>query len=250
VRTLVIIPAFNEEDCLGDVLAGLRAQAPELDVVVIDDGSTDATAAVARAAGVAVVSLPYNLGVGGAMRCGFRYALRLGYDRAVQIDADGQHDPVDVIRLLAELDGGADLVVGSRFAATDEGQRSRYEVGRTRRAAMAVMRRAVKVVSGREFTDVSSGFRAFSRSMLELFATNYSVDYLADTVEALLMAVRNGMRVVEVPVRMRVRAGGEPSTRNVKLVYHYVRLLVVVTSVTRRHRRPNEEGSSWSPSPT
>lgn len=251
MRTLVIIPAFNEEDCLAEVLAGLRAHTPDLDVVVVNDGSADHTAAVARAAGVAVVSLPYNLGVGGAMRCGFRYALRLGYDRAVQIDADGQHDPVDVIRLLAELDAGADLVIGSRFAATPEGERHRYEVGRTRRTAMAVLRRAVKVVSGREFTDVSSGFRAFSRPMLELFAASYSVDYLADTVEALLMAVRSGMRVVEVPVRMRLRAGGEPSTRNVKLVYHYVRLLVVVvTSVTRHHRRSHEEGSSWSPSPT
>ncbi|HET7653644.1 MAG TPA: glycosyltransferase family 2 protein [Acidimicrobiales bacterium] len=247
MKTLVIIPALDEEESLPGVLAALRAQTPELDVVVVDDGSKDATASVARNAGVAVVSLPYNLGVGGAMRTGFRYALRLGYERAVQLDADGQHDPTDAVRLLAELDAGADLVVGSRFANND----GHYEVGRTRRAAMRVMRRAVKIVSGREFTDPSSGFRAFSRPMLELFAANYSVDYLADTVEALLTAVRSGMRVVEVPVTMRVRAGGAPSTRNVKLVYHYLRLLVVVvTSVTRRHRRPHEEGSSWSPSPT
>jgi glycosyltransferase involved in cell wall biosynthesis len=247
MNTLVIIPALDEEESLPDVLAALRAETPDLDVVVIDDGSRDRTAAVARDAGVAVVSLPYNLGVGGAMRTGFRYALRLGYERAVQLDADGQHDPGDVVRLLAELDAGADLVVGSRFSGND----GHYEVGRTRRAAMRVMRRAVKIVSGREFTDPSSGFRAFSRPMLELFAANYSVDYLADTVEALLTAVRSGMRVVEVPVTMRVRAGGAPSTRNVKLVYHYLRLLVVVvTSVTRRHRRPHEEGSSWSPSPT
>jgi glycosyltransferase involved in cell wall biosynthesis len=249
VKTLVIIPALDEEQTLPAVLAGLRAEAPDLDVVVIDDGSKDRTAEVARAAGVAVVSLPYNLGVGGAMRCGFRYALRLGYDRAVQLDADGQHDPVDVMRLLDELDAGADLVIGSRFADTANGER--YEMGRVRRIAMRVMRRAVKIVSGREFTDVSSGFRGFSHPMLELFAANYSVDYLADTVEALLTAVRSGMHVVEIPVQMRVRAGGAPSTRNVKLVYHYVRLLVVVvTSVTRRHRRPHEEGSSWSPSPT
>ena len=247
MKTLVIIPALDEEESLPGVLAALRRQMPELDIVVIDDGSKDGTASVARDAGVAVVSLPYNLGVGGAMRTGFRYALRLGYERAVQLDADGQHDPTDVVRLLAELDAGADLVVGSRFATND----GHYEVGRTRRAAMRLMRRAVKVVSGREFTDPSSGFRAFSRPMLELFAANYSVDYLADTVEALLTAVRSGMRVVEVPVTMRERAGGAPSTRNVKLVYHYLRLLVVVvTSVTRRHRRPNEEGSSWSPSPT
>jgi glycosyltransferase involved in cell wall biosynthesis len=247
MNTLVIIPALDEEESLPDVLAALRAETPDLDVVVIDDGSRDRTAAVARDAGVAVVSLPYNLGVGGAMRTGFRYALRLGYERAVQLDADGQHDPTDVVRLLAELDAGADLVVGSRFASND----GHYEVGRTRQLAMRVMRRAVKIVSGREFTDPSSGFRAFSQPMLELFAANYSVDYLADTVEALLTAVRSGMRVVEVPVTMRVRAGGAPSTRNVKLVYHYLRLLVVVvTSVTRRHRRPHEEGSSWSPSPT
>lgn len=232
VRTLVIIPAYNEEVALPGVLAELAEHAPHLDVVVVDDGSRDRTAAVARAAGAAVVSLPYNLGVGGAIRCGFRYAIRMGYDRAIQIDADGQHDPAEIKRLLEALDEGADLVVGSRFA--DGG---RYEVGLVRRLAMAGLRAGVRLRTGRSFTDTSSGFRGFSRRMVELFAASYPIDYLADTVEALLLACAAGMRVVEVPVRMRTRAAGLPSARRTKLLYHYLRLLVVILTAPGGRRR-------------
>ena len=237
MRTLVVIPAFNEEAALPEVLGGLAHHCPDLDVLVVDDGSRDATAAAARAAGVAVAVLPYNLGIGGALRTGFRYAVRHGYERAVQFDGDGQHDPAEVPLLLAALDEGADMVVGTRFAG---GRDTDYQVGTVRRTAMRLLHVGVRVLSGRDFSDTSSGFRAFSRPMLELFARQYPVDYL-DSVEALLVACNAGMRVVEVPVRMRSRVAGVPSTRNVKLVYHYVRLLVVMAaSATRRSRRPSE----------
>jgi glycosyltransferase involved in cell wall biosynthesis len=235
-RTLVIIPAYNEEAALAGVLAELAEQVPDIDVLVVDDGSTDRTAEVARAAGVAVARLPFNLGIGGALRTGFRYAVRRGYERAVQFDADGQHDAAEIPRLLAALDGGADLVIGSRFA--DGG--SPYEVGRVRRLAMRLLHLGVRALSGRRFSDTSSGFRAFSRRMLEHFAAHYPVDYM-DSVEALLIACAAGMRVEEVPVRMRVRAAGAPSNRSFKLVYHYLRLLVVMaSSAGRRSRRPTE----------
>jgi glycosyltransferase involved in cell wall biosynthesis len=235
-RTLVIIPAYNEEAALPGVLADLAARAPGLDVLVVDDGSTDRTAAVARAAGAVVARLPFNLGIGGALRAGFRYAVRRGYDRAVQFDADGQHDAGEIPRLLAALDDGADLVIGSRFADKSVP----YDVGRTRRLAMRVLHLGVRALSGRRFTDTSSGFRAFSRPMLERFAASYPVDYM-DSVEALLLALAAGMRVEEVPVRMRVRVAGAPSNRSFKLVYHYLRLLVVMaTSAGRRSRRPSE----------
>ncbi|MCU1484937.1 MAG: dolichyl-phosphate mannose synthase [Actinomycetia bacterium] len=229
VDTLVIIPAYNEEAALPAVLAGLRARFPAFDLVVIDDGSADRTSEVARAGGAAVVTLPFNLGVGGALRTGFRYAVRHGYQRAVQLDADGQHDAGQVDALLAALDG-ADLVIGSRFA---DGPGD-YEVGRSRRLAMRFMQRGVRILSGRSFTDTSSGFRAFGPRSLDLFADQYPIDFLSDSVEALLTALAAGLTVVEVPVHMNERAGGVPSTRSLKLVYHYLRLLVVMTATAPR----------------
>jgi glycosyltransferase involved in cell wall biosynthesis len=232
--TLIIIPAYNEEESLPTVLKELREQTPELDVLVVSDGSTDRTAIVADAAGVPVAELPYNLGIGGALRTGFTYAVRKGYQRAVQFDADGQHDPLQVAVLLRELDGGADMAVGSRFA---EGGAVTYSVGRIRRIAMKVLEMIVRAVAGQRFSDTSSGFRAFSRPMLEYFAATYPVEYM-DSVEALVLACNAGFTVTEVPVNMRGRTGGAPSTRKFKLVYYYVRLLVVLlTSGTRQSSR-------------
>jgi len=233
-RTLVILPAFNEEASLAAVLAELRAAVPELDVLVVDDGSADSTAAVARAAGVRVAPLPFNLGVGGALQTGFRYAVRHRFDRAVQFDADGQHDPTQIPALLAALDAGADLVIGSRFGGTEPS----YDVGRMRSGAMRVLRVAVHLLSGQAFSDTSSGFRGFSADVLEFFSRDYPTEYLGDTAEALLLACNAGFTVVEVPVAMRERAGGSPSNQNFKLVYHYLRVLVTMVgrAPLRRHR--------------
>ena len=234
-RTLAILPAFNEEEALPAVLTELRGCWPQIDVLVVDDGSTDDTASVARRAGVKVAVLPFNLGVGGALQAGFRYAVQHGYERAIQFDADGQHDPTQIAALLEALDEGADLVVGSRFAAPEAD--SRYDVGRLRGGAMGLMRLAVRVLSGRTFTDTSSGFRAFSSPLLSFYAAGYPNEYLGDTVEALLLACQAGYRVVEVPVRMRVRGGGRPSTRNIKLAYHYLRALLCLLSRAPIRRR-------------
>lgn len=230
-RTLVIIPAYNEEEPLPRVLDELRAVQPSLDVLVVDDGSTDKTADLARAAGVHVVELPFNLGIGGALRTAFRYAARHGYERGVQFDADGQHDPHAISDLLAGLDEGADLVIGSRFAH----ETHVYEVGRVRARAMGLLRFVVRQLSGKSFTDTSSGFRAFSRPVLEFFARTYPHEYM-ESVEALMLALTAGFRVEEVPVKMTSRAAGEPSNRRLKLLYHYLRLLLVIT-VTARKRR-------------
>ncbi len=229
---LVIIPALNEEAALSGVIAELRAWSPGVHVLVVDDGSTDATAAVARAEGVAVAPLPFNLGVGGALQTGFRYAVRHGFTRAIQFDGDGQHDAFEIPTLLAGLDAGADLVIGSRFAG---GTRD-YAVGRVRGGAMRGLQLAVRILVGRPFTDASSGFRAFSGPLLEFFAERYPNEFLGDTAEALLQACRAGFEVVEVPVKMRPRAGGAPSNGRVKLAYHYVRVLVsmIGTSPLRR----------------
>ncbi|MEO8897904.1 MAG: glycosyltransferase family 2 protein [Candidatus Dormibacter sp.] len=232
IRTLVIIPAFNEEESLPAVLATLRTGAPEFDVLVVDDGSTDRTSEVATAAGVQLARLPFNLGIGGALRTGFRFAVRNGYDRAIQFDADGQHDVAELDTLLAEVGRGADLVVGTRFASTDP----TYRPGLIRGGAMNVLRLAMSILSGRHFSDTSSGFRAFSRPMLVYFAHTYPVEYM-DSVEALLLACYAGFTVVERPVVMHERSGGSPSSRNLKLVYHYLRLLVVLVAMASLRQR-------------
>lgn len=238
----MIIPAFNEAATLPGVLARLTAEVPECDVVVIDDGSSDGTADIARASGVTALRLPFNLGIGGALRTGFRYAVSEGYDRGVQLDADGQHDPSQIRMLLDALDD-ADFVVGSRF-----GGKGAYDVGHTRRSAMRVLELAVRVLSGRNFTDTSSGFRAFNRDVLEYFSRSYPSEYM-ESVEVLLAASYEGFRIVEVPVEMHQRAGGEASTVRVGLIYHYLRVLVTMLTKASRRRSTSSEVAEGSGSP-
>jgi glycosyltransferase involved in cell wall biosynthesis len=232
MRTLVIIPALNEEEALPGVLTQLEQVRPDLDVVVVDDGSTDDTAAVAAGHGATVLSLPFNLGIGGALRTGFRYAVLHDYPRAIQFDADGQHDATEIEPLLSSLDDGADMVIGSRFG--DE--RVIYEVGRVRAGAMALLRVALAQLTGRQFTDTTSGFRGFCRPVLELFAERYPDEYL-ETVESLLLLCTLGFRVDEVPVKMHQRQAGQPSNRRLRLLYHFVRVLFVVTARAPRRWR-------------
>jgi len=237
-RTLIIIPALNEEESLPATLKELREVVDDHDVVVIDDGSTDATADVARRAGAVAARLPFTLGVGGAVRTGLHYAHEHGYDRAVVIDADGQHDPAGIMALLEALDHGTDMAVGSRFADTT----AEYSVGRTRRQAMRFLGLIVRVLTGQRYSDVTSGFRAFDRPVIELLAREYPVEYLADTVEALLIVRYAGFRVDEVPITMRPRAAGVPSTRRIKLVINYLRVVIgILSSASRRARFRKEE---------
>lgn len=202
---LVVIPAFNEEDALGQVVQEVRAELPEAGVLVVDDASTDATRDVALASGVEVLTLPFNLGVGGAMRAGFRYAVRYGYRSVLQIDADGQHDPRSARQLLAALTG-ADLVIGSRFAGAGS-----YEVRGPRRWAMSLLSRILSRAAGTELTDTTSGFRASGPRAVELFSRHYPAEYLGDTVESIIIGCRHGLVVRQVPASMRSRLGGRPS---------------------------------------
>jgi glycosyltransferase involved in cell wall biosynthesis len=234
----VILPALNEAATLPSVLGALSRAVPDCDVVVVDDGSTDDTAAVARACGAKVVILPFNLGIGGALRTGFRYAVENDYDAAIQLDADGQHDP-EAIPVLLDALSHADFVVGSRFAATQM-----YQVGRTRRRAMRLLEFMMRILSGRTFTDTSSGFRAFGRPVLEYFARTYPSEYM-ESVEALLAANYEGFRIAEVPVEMHQRAGGAPSAVRFKLAYHYGRVMfTLMTRASRRRRTASVAGSA------
>lgn len=241
----MIIPAFNEAASLPHVLAELRRELPDLDVVVVSDGSTDATVQVARSAGVAVVELPFNLGIGGALRTGFRYATINGYEAAVQFDADGQHDPLSVMRLLDAVAAGGDLVIGSRFI---EGGAPTYRIGRVRRLAMKGLEVLVRRIIGQRLTDTSSGFRGFSQQMLAYFAANYPVEYM-DSVEALVIAANAGFTLREVPTGISGRIGGAPSTRGWWLAYYYVRLVIVLLTSYSRPSRRHRAGASTASEP-
>jgi glycosyltransferase involved in cell wall biosynthesis len=241
-RTLVVIPAKDEGASLPAVLAGLRAAQPDLDVVVVDDGSTDDTAAVARAGGAVVLSLPFNLGIGGALRTGFRYAVRHGYRRGIQFDGDGQHDPTQIPLLLAALDDGAAMVIGNRFGGPGQS----YQLSRMRAQAMGFLRFLVRQLSGTAFTDTSSGFRAFNHEVLELFAREYPAEYL-ESVEALLLACGAGFRVDEVPVHMRHRERGAPSNNRLHQLFHYLRVTLVITVTASPRRRAPRPGAGDDP---
>lgn len=204
-RVLVVMPAFNEQASVADVVREVYAKLPGVSVLVVDDGSADATAAAARSAGASVAVLPYNLGVGGAMRTGFRYALENDFDAVVQIDADGQHDPDGVPALLAALDD-ADLVLGARFAGEGD-----YAARGPRRWAMVVLAGVLSRTVGTKLTDTTSGFKASGRRAIRLFAVHYPAEYLGDTIEALVIAARSGLVIRQVPAAMRPRAAGIPS---------------------------------------
>jgi hypothetical protein len=210
---LIIVPAFNEESTLPRVLYDLRRVLPGADIVVVDDGSTDGTASVVPDS-VALLRLPFNLGIGGAMQAGYRYAHGLGYRIAVQVDGDGQHQAEEVDKLIAALKRtGADLVIGSRFL-----ERGSYRQSPAREIGSVLLRGAIRLVSRVSLTDCTSGFRAANGRAIELFAHWYPDDYPEPEVAALL--VRNGCRVVEVPARMNPRTGGRSSiTLAAGLVY-------------------------------
>lgn len=228
-RVLLIVPALNEAPTVGIVVETARSYG--FHVCVVDDGSTDETAAVAERAGAVVLRLPVNLGVGGALRCGFRFALSKGYDTVVQVDADGQHDPLQASVLLdAMRERDADLVIGSRFAdgAGD------YEVRGLRRLAMMSLAWRAERLTGVRIVDSTSGFRAIRRPLLDRFASDYPVEYLGDTVEALIDAGRVGATIVEQPIAMSPRAHGTGSAGVLASLWYVLRVLIAIELVHKR----------------
>lgn len=199
------IPAWNEEASITEVIEKVRTHQPDVDILVVDDGSTDATASSAEEAGATVISLPFNVGVGGAMRTAFLYAKREGYRAIVQVDADGQHDPADLDRVLGGLDD-ADIVVGTRFHPD-----SMYFVGGPRRWAMVLLSKALSFMNKGTISDPTSGFRSAGPRAIALFALEYPADYLGDTVGSLAIAIRKGLVIHETPVTMYFRQFGRPS---------------------------------------
>ena len=231
LRRLIIIPAYNEAGNLPRVIPEIQAAAPSYDLVVISDGSRDHTAAIAASLGAAVVELPANLGYGGAVQTGFRYAVRGGYDLAVVIDADGQHDPAGIPTLVdAVVSGGADVAIGSRF----RGQMN-YHQPWVKRAGMAVFAWTVSRLTRMPVTDPTSGFQALNAAALRFFANdNYPVDY--PDADTLLILHYAGFRVVEVPVTMRERISGVSMHSGWKPFYYIVKMWLAIAMVVLRQK--------------
>ena len=236
-RVVAVVPAWNEAGAIGRVVDGIRAFDPELDVVVVDDASTDETAEVARAHGATVLRLPFNVGIGGAVQTGFRYALANGYDRAVRLDGDGQHDPAELPKLLAPIESGeADLVIGSRFVDASGSYRPPF----ARRMGIRMFARLVSFLGGQRVTDTTSGFIALDRVGIELFAREYPHDY--PEVEATLVALRSGLRLAQVQVEMRERESGVSSITFVRSLYYMVKVMLALLVASLR-RYPRLEGA-------
>jgi len=228
---LVLLPARNEAERIPKILAHIGAVVPAARIVVVEDTSTDATAAVARAAGALVLSLPINIGYGGALQTGFQYAFEHGYETVVTLDADGQHDPADIPKLVAALrEKKADLVIGSRFVE-DTG----YQAGAVRRATMGFFAALTSLLAGRKITDTTSGFQAIGRMALGLFAEVYPYDY--PNAEVLVDLARSGGKIAEVPTTVRARLGGTSMFDVWSSMYYVVKMTLSILMVLLRKRR-------------
>ncbi|WP_427018625.1 glycosyltransferase family 2 protein [Pseudarthrobacter sp. P1] len=228
-RVLVIMPAWNEGLAVGNTVREVLARPEGYDILVVNDGSTDNTAAEAVRAGASVLDLPFNLGVGGAMRAGFKYASRNGYDAVIQVDADGQHNPKDIAVVLSGL-GTADISIGARFA--DKGN---YEVSGPRKWAMVFLAKTISGLAGTRLTDVTSGFRAANTRGIAQYLDHYPAEYLGDTIDSLVVAIRSGCKVTQVPVEMRPRQAGTPSHNPFKAAIYLGRsVFALLFALTRK----------------
>lgn len=227
-RVLVIMPAWNESEAVGNTVREVLNTDSRYDVLVVNDGSTDDTAAVAAEAGATVLNLPLT-SVGGAMRAGFKYARRCGYRQVIQVDSDGQHDPRSIDEVLAGL-AHADISIGARFA-----DRGDYKVTGPRKWAMQLLAKVISGLAKTRLTDVTSGFRAANVRAVDQYLDHYPAEYLGDTIDSLVVAIRSGCTVTQVPVEMRARQGGKPSHNPAKAAIYLGRsVFALLFALTRK----------------
>ncbi len=222
MKILVIIPAFNEEGAVGKVVEEVKTHLPRMDMLVVNDGSTDLTSEIAKAKGAVVLDLPFNLGIGGAMQSGYKYAYEKDYDIAIQVDGDGQHDPREIPKLLHVFEEKkADVVIGSRFIGDSE-----YKASMMRRVGISIFSKVISMIVGQKITDPTSGFRAANRKAIQLFASDYPQDY--PEPEAMVLLHQCGLKMKEIPVRINQRYSGESSITKIRSIYYMVKVLLAI----------------------
>ena len=228
MRTLIIIPCYNEQETISALYREI-CEKTQYDVIVVNDCSTDDSRTILQQENIPHLDLPLNLGIGGAVQVGYRYALRNGYDIAVQVDGDGQHDPgqVRVITLPIEQEK-ADLVIGSRFI-----NKSGFQSSTMRRVGIKFFRFLIYCMSGKHITDATSGFRALNRKSMHIFNDYYAMDY--PEPESNMLAIKNKLRVYEIPVTMRERQGGVSSINALQPIYYMIKvsLGIIISSTIR-----------------
>lgn len=231
-KTLIIVPAYNEEDSIAGVVENIRRHVGKADILVVNDGSRDRTGRKARESGAQVINLPYNMGIGSAVQSGFLFAREKGYHYAVQVDGDGQHPASAILRLLQALENGVDMAIGSRFI-----QPTGYRPTLTRSLGIKIFSYLVSLIVGKKVYDTTSGFRATSRKAILLLTETYPHDY--PEVEALITLHRHGMSFVEIPVEMNYRQEGKSSISAKAAVYYMLKvtLAVLVAVIKRRNER-------------
>jgi glycosyltransferase involved in cell wall biosynthesis len=221
-KIIVIIPAFNEEGSVGKVVEEVKTQLPGMDALVVNDGSSDLTSEIAQSKGAIVLDLPFNLGIGGAMQAGYKYAYEKGYDIAIQVDGDGQHDPREIPKLLRVLEEKkADVALGSRFIGDSE-----YKASVMRRLGILILSKAISMIVREKLTDPTSGFRAANRRAIQLFSVNYPQDY--PEPEAMVLLHQCGLTMKEIPVKINQRYSGESSITKIRSIYYMVKVLLAI----------------------
>jgi glycosyltransferase involved in cell wall biosynthesis len=221
-KILIIIPAYNEEDTVGQVIEKTRQSLPSADIIVVNDGSSDSTSAISKQQGAKVLDLPYNLGIGAAMQSGYKFAYKMGYDIAVQCDADGQHRPAQIKKLIDPLiNDKVDMVLGSRYLKT-----RRFKSSVPRRLGMLIFSNILSFIIGQKLTDTTSGFRAVNRDVIKTFSMYYPSDY--PEPEALVLLHRGGFTIKEISINMNSRKAGNSSITLSKSIYYMVKVTLAI----------------------
>lgn len=220
-KVLLIIPCFNEEKNIGKLIDNIRSTSDEFDILIVNDCSEDKTYEVAKSKGVTILDLPCNLGIGGAVQAGYKYANKNGYKYAIQVDGDGQHDPSYIMKLKEKIDEGYNLVIGSRFI-----EKNGFQSTRLRRVGIRFFYHIIKLLTGKKITDATSGFRMADKSVIEFFAKNYPSDY--PEPETIIAIIKNNFKIVEVPVKMKEREEGKSSINIIKSVYYMIKVTLAI----------------------
>ena len=221
MKSLVIIPAYNEQDAIVNTITNLKKSCPETDYVIINDCSKDKTLQICKENKFNVISLPVNLGIGGAVQTGYKYALKNNYDVAIQMDADGQHDPIYLKELITKVEQGYDLVIGSRFI-----EKQGFQSTFLRRMGINLYSTIIKIFTGKVIKDTTSGYRAASKKVIEIFAKSYPVDYPEPETNAFV--AKNNLKIIEIPMKMKQRDTGTSSITPIKSIYYAIKVGLAV----------------------